>query len=133
MSPVKYDLGFYIPEDGILHSDRGENLKSYTFWTTIIRLRSCKALPLVIGYPPRRSEFESCSGHIGFVVYKAALGRVSSEFFGFSCHSFAECSAVIFNHGWYNRPFGGLSKSVLGSTPAQAVPDNSLGYTTADL
>jgi hypothetical protein len=29
MSPVKYELGFYIPEDGILHSDRRENLKSY--------------------------------------------------------------------------------------------------------
>jgi hypothetical protein len=26
---VKYELGFYIPEDGILHSHRRENLKSY--------------------------------------------------------------------------------------------------------
>jgi hypothetical protein len=25
MSPVKYELGFYIPEDDILHSDRREN------------------------------------------------------------------------------------------------------------
>jgi hypothetical protein len=24
-----YELGFYIPEDGILHSYRRENLKSY--------------------------------------------------------------------------------------------------------
>jgi hypothetical protein len=24
VSPVKYDLGFYIPEDHILHSHRGE-------------------------------------------------------------------------------------------------------------
>jgi hypothetical protein len=29
VSPVKYDLGFYIPEDGILHSRHRENLKSY--------------------------------------------------------------------------------------------------------
>jgi hypothetical protein len=29
VSPVKYELGFYIPEDGILHSPRRENLKSY--------------------------------------------------------------------------------------------------------
>jgi hypothetical protein len=29
MSPVKYELGFYIPEYGILHSHRRENLKSY--------------------------------------------------------------------------------------------------------
>jgi hypothetical protein len=29
VSPVKYELGFYIPEDDILHSQRRENLKSY--------------------------------------------------------------------------------------------------------
>jgi hypothetical protein len=26
---VRYELGFYIPEDDILHSHQGENLKSY--------------------------------------------------------------------------------------------------------
>jgi hypothetical protein len=30
VSPVRYKLGFYIPEDDILHSDRRENLRSYT-------------------------------------------------------------------------------------------------------
>jgi hypothetical protein len=30
VSPVKYELGFYIPEDDILHSHRREYLKSYT-------------------------------------------------------------------------------------------------------
>jgi hypothetical protein len=29
MSPVKYELGIYIPEDAIPHSHRRENLKSY--------------------------------------------------------------------------------------------------------
>jgi hypothetical protein len=29
MFPVRYELGFYIPEDGILHSHRREYLKSY--------------------------------------------------------------------------------------------------------
>jgi hypothetical protein len=29
VSPVKYELSFYILEDGILHSHRLENLKSY--------------------------------------------------------------------------------------------------------
>jgi hypothetical protein len=29
VSPVKYELGFYIPEDGILHSHCCENLKFY--------------------------------------------------------------------------------------------------------
>jgi hypothetical protein len=36
VSPVKYELGFYIPEDDILHSHCRENLKSYialTGWT----------------------------------------------------------------------------------------------------
>jgi hypothetical protein len=28
MCPVRYELGFYIPEDDILHSHRHENLKS---------------------------------------------------------------------------------------------------------
>jgi hypothetical protein len=30
VSPMKYELGFYIPEDAILHNHRRENLKSYT-------------------------------------------------------------------------------------------------------
>jgi hypothetical protein len=29
VSPVKYELGFYIPEDGIVHGHSRENLKSY--------------------------------------------------------------------------------------------------------
>jgi hypothetical protein len=29
VSPVKYELGFYIPDDDILHSDRREYLRSY--------------------------------------------------------------------------------------------------------
>jgi hypothetical protein len=29
VSPVKYELGFYIPEDDTLHSHCRENLKSY--------------------------------------------------------------------------------------------------------
>jgi hypothetical protein len=29
VSPVKYELGFYIPEDDIFHSHCRENLKSY--------------------------------------------------------------------------------------------------------
>jgi hypothetical protein len=36
VSSVKYELGFYIPEDDILHSHCRENLKSYialTAWT----------------------------------------------------------------------------------------------------
>jgi hypothetical protein len=31
--PEKYELGFHIQEDGILHSRRCENAKSYTVLT----------------------------------------------------------------------------------------------------
>jgi hypothetical protein len=31
VSPVRYELGSYIPEDDILHSHRRENLESYIF------------------------------------------------------------------------------------------------------
>jgi hypothetical protein len=33
MYPVEYELGFYIPEDDILHGHRRKNLKSYTALT----------------------------------------------------------------------------------------------------
>jgi hypothetical protein len=29
VSPVRYELVFYVPEDGIVHIRRRENLKSY--------------------------------------------------------------------------------------------------------
>jgi hypothetical protein len=41
VSPVKYELGLYIPEDDILHSHGRENLKSYialTVWAVRWRL-----------------------------------------------------------------------------------------------
>jgi hypothetical protein len=38
VSPVKYELGFYIPEDTILHGHSRENLKSYRIWKVWLRL-----------------------------------------------------------------------------------------------
>jgi hypothetical protein len=37
VSHVKYELGFYIPEDGILHSHHRENLKSYIYVLWLIK------------------------------------------------------------------------------------------------
>jgi hypothetical protein len=37
MSSVKYELGSYIPEDGILHSHRRENFKSYEMISIFVR------------------------------------------------------------------------------------------------
>jgi hypothetical protein len=34
VSPVKYELGFYIPEDDILHSHRRESFESYSVLTS---------------------------------------------------------------------------------------------------
>jgi hypothetical protein len=39
MSPVKYELGFYIPGDGIIHSDRRETLKSLKHLKSIYSFR----------------------------------------------------------------------------------------------
>jgi hypothetical protein len=39
VSSVKYDLGFYIPEDDILHSHSRINLKSYIkryYWIILV-------------------------------------------------------------------------------------------------
>jgi hypothetical protein len=41
---VKYELGFYIPADDILHSHRRENLKSY-----ILRVYQNRVLKRIIG------------------------------------------------------------------------------------
>jgi hypothetical protein len=39
VSPVKYELSFYIPEDDILHSHRRENLKYYIVSSTSSRFQ----------------------------------------------------------------------------------------------
>jgi hypothetical protein len=46
VSPVKYELGFYITEDDILHSHRRENLTSYivNFMLRIICI--CQKFPI---------------------------------------------------------------------------------------
>jgi hypothetical protein len=50
VSPVRYELGFYIPEDDILHSHCREHLKSYTaFFVLVLRLLIITSLFLV--YP----------------------------------------------------------------------------------
>jgi hypothetical protein len=43
--PVKYELGFHIPEDGILHSHRRENLKSYNSPAAHHFINSSHSLP----------------------------------------------------------------------------------------
>jgi hypothetical protein len=43
-----------------------------------------------------------------FVVEKAALGQVFSEYFGFPTnHNSTNFSIIIITRGWHNRPVGG--------------------------
>jgi hypothetical protein len=40
VSPVKYELGFYIPEGDILYSDRREYLKFYSYSHELTGIRT---------------------------------------------------------------------------------------------
>jgi hypothetical protein len=57
VSPVKYELGFYVPEDNILLSHRRENLKSYNlvlrrafFWSTCVEHANTGLCACVYGH-----------------------------------------------------------------------------------
>jgi hypothetical protein len=52
VSPVKYKLGIYIPEDDILHSHHRENLKSYIALTasTLQRRRNVSPVKYELGF-----------------------------------------------------------------------------------
>jgi hypothetical protein len=58
VSPVKYELGCYIPEDDILHSDRRGNLKSYR---DVFRFTNALAPQTVLG-------FSQVHVHLVFIV-----------------------------------------------------------------
>jgi hypothetical protein len=46
VSPVRYELDFYIPEEDILHSHRHENLKSYIALTGSALYRRLNVSPV---------------------------------------------------------------------------------------
>jgi hypothetical protein len=52
MSPVKYELGFYIPEDGVLHSNRRKKLKTYIALTglNLYRIRNVSPVRYRLGF-----------------------------------------------------------------------------------
>jgi hypothetical protein len=55
VSPVKYELGFYIPEDDILHSHCRESLKSYNVIACSTHVSKVKSTELC-GLLPNGSE-----------------------------------------------------------------------------
>jgi hypothetical protein len=59
VSPVKYELGFYIPEDDILHSHCREDLKSYialTDWALLLR-RNASPVRYELGFISQKATF----------------------------------------------------------------------------
>jgi hypothetical protein len=58
----------------------------------------------VAGFPPRQPEFESSSGHVGFVVDKVALGQGFSEYFGFPCQFLFH--RLLHTHHHHHLPSG---------------------------
>jgi hypothetical protein len=59
VSPVKYELGFYIPDDDILHSHCRENLKSYialTGWALYCR-RNVSPVKYELGFYIPEEDF----------------------------------------------------------------------------
>jgi hypothetical protein len=61
---------------------------------------------------------------MGFVVDKAALRQVFTEYFGFPSNRHStDFSIIIIIRGWHNRPIGGRSAewTLLDSTPTIAI------------
>jgi hypothetical protein len=79
VSPVTYELSSYIPEDGILHSHRRENLKSYTELNVCIfkpswgNMGSQYSDPLRAGRPrsynSNPGDFKTVSSHIPYGLW----------------------------------------------------------------
>jgi hypothetical protein len=65
MSPVRYELGFYIPEDGILHSHRRENLKSYM--DLLLSTGQLRGTSAPLG-PSEGANFNHWSTHVIFNI-----------------------------------------------------------------
>jgi hypothetical protein len=57
--------------------------KTCMFRIGILSTQLMAVLPT--GFPPQRPKFQPRSGHVGFVVDKAALGQAFSEYFHFPC------------------------------------------------
>jgi hypothetical protein len=73
------------------------------------------------GFPPRRPGF-ACGQHVGFVVGKAALGQVFSEYSVSPAKHSTDFSIIIITRGWHNRPLSGRSVEwTLISPPAMQI------------
>jgi hypothetical protein len=74
----------------------------------VMNLGRAVAQRLRAGFPPPRPGFAYWQ-HVGFVVDKAALGQVFSEYFGFTANHSTDFSIIIITRGLHNRPLSGRS------------------------
>jgi hypothetical protein len=86
-----------------------------------------KLRQLVASVPPRRLWFEPGSGHVEFVVHKAELGQIFSEYLGFPCHSFHRLlhSSPSIIRGWYIRQVVAELPSRLNLTPPEELSEGT--------
>jgi hypothetical protein len=73
---------------------------------------------LVAGFRPRRPRF-AFGQHMGFMVVKASLGRVSPSTSVSPANHSTNFSSIIITGSWHNRPISGRSAewTQLDSTP----------------
>jgi hypothetical protein len=60
--------------------------------------------------------------HVGFLVDKAALWQVFSEYFGSLANHSTSFSIIIITRGWYNRPLVAAVPSGPNWTPPPTIP-----------
>jgi hypothetical protein len=76
MSPVRYELGFYIPKDDILHVHRRENLRSYkklTGWALSLR-RNVSPVKYGLGFYMPEDDIFHCHRRVNLKSYIRLIG-----------------------------------------------------------
>jgi hypothetical protein len=69
VSLVRYELGFYIAEDGILHSHRSESLKSYKVYYLLQNKKQiCWKLEVRFGSRKTRQRGPQRTSHTFYIV-----------------------------------------------------------------
>jgi hypothetical protein len=68
VSPVKYELGFYIPEDGVIHSHRREKVKFYKLFLNYVNL-----LPLRMRYKHSVAQYIKLQKNTCFMLAAADI------------------------------------------------------------
>jgi hypothetical protein len=74
VSPVRYELGSYVPEEGILHSHRRGNLKSYIALTSWALWRNVFPVKYKLGVYITEDDILHIHGRENLNFYTALTG-----------------------------------------------------------